>query len=936
MAQEGSDIEWLALENKVRKLVKELIEPTVRRVVEDRDQLQKLLKDTDNTKRKADELDFVMAKVTKKLGSLDEVAKRQLDLEVGQKTVEAKLIQTGQSLRAEMELLTADIQRKADFIQNFDKRIEGFNSDITGFDTKFAEAQESLKSLLEERYLSFTAEVTALTETQTAHREVTDGLLAQQKLFNQQAGQIEAELLTQQTALNALRGRMDTVELDRALKTTVAKLSEELERVRNKTISEKDTNSKKLRALKSDLETRVNYQTQIGTINWLKDVLDSKGLRKLTEREVATYPVWLGTTEFPEDLRPQVKSALELARQEGLKSKEKSAEALESNSSRSRSSSPSRKRRSKAPSKLDTEDAPPKAPSTRHHAGKSPAKLEPITTKHDPRKSDVTDRKSPSGKSQKSVKAEVRLTEPALKVETWSRADSTEVKSPSKPEVRPSVQSTDTRSIPKQSPFKQEPETRTNPRPADPQFKPEVMDVRSNSRSIEPQFRPESIDLRPLPRPTEPLPPLEKVSRGNIFSTREELNPTPQFHQIDPVDLPQVPSIQELRQPSRDLGDEQTTRRTMADTARPEVLESEREDQESHLSRVRDQSEAESQSVRRQESLQKDSESQEESDESVSRLPSIPAQESQRPETKSSIYSAQAQEFVAYFTDDSGESVQSERPDLSEIRGELQALSERINTEVTVLRDEMSDRYADFVKDIRQNTEACNALSRQVLSECASLHSLRKREKNDLQKELVSMQSEVESVTKQNEAYLSAVERLAELLAHIVEFCRIGLALCTQDEEDRESIALMGYKEAQSPTSEKPPVVSLDKTCLSCTGQSSIVISAFKMACLAYAPTPLTYRSATFQRKELLDIQRRVLESAWTKANALDPWSRLKLGDMVGELSAYEVQSNKQSPTSWGTPMPPVFAESAELETKPSERLPALPKASPSSFRRRK
>jgi len=225
MAQE-TDIEWLALENKVRRLVKELLEPTVRRVVEDRDQLQKLGKESDAVKRKVDELDFMMAKVAKKLGTLDEVSKRQLDLEAGQKTVEAKMTQTAQNLRADMELLTAEIQRKADFIQSFEKRIDTFAGEITIFNGKFAEAQEALKSLLEERFVQFQINLNEVRETQVAHREVTDGLTLQQRRVNERQGEVEAELLAHNKTIAALRSRTEALELERAPKSSVASLAQ--------------------------------------------------------------------------------------------------------------------------------------------------------------------------------------------------------------------------------------------------------------------------------------------------------------------------------------------------------------------------------------------------------------------------------------------------------------------------------------------------------------------------------------------------------------------------------------------------------------------------------------------------------------------------------------------------------------------------------------
>ena len=88
------------------------------------------------------------------------------------------------------------------------------------------------------------------------------------------------------------------------------------------------------------------------------------------------------------------------------------------------------------------------------------------------------------------------------------------------------------------------------------------------------------------------------------------------------------------------------------------------------------------------------------------------------------------------------------------------------------------------------------------------------------------------------------------------------MSLQEQDEKDRESISLMGYKEAKpsAKNSIKKPVITIDKMCQSCTGQGSIVLSAFKMACLAYTPSSVLFSSQVFSRKELIDMQKRIIE----------------------------------------------------------------------------
>jgi len=56
-------------------------------------------------------------------------------------------------------------------------------------------------------------------------------------------------------------------------------------------------------------------------------------------------------------------------------------------------------------------------------------------------------------------------------------------------------------------------------------------------------------------------------------------------------------------------------------------------------------------------------------------------------------------------------------------------------------------------------------------------------------------------------------------------------------------------------TSWRPPVVSLDKRCLSCSNSSATVLAGFKMACLHYAASPVTYDDRPHSRLELIRLR---------------------------------------------------------------------------------
>ena len=57
------------------------------------------------------------------------------------------------------------------------------------------------------------------------------------------------------------------------------------------------------------------------------------------------------------------------------------------------------------------------------------------------------------------------------------------------------------------------------------------------------------------------------------------------------------------------------------------------------------------------------------------------------------------------------------------------------------------------------------------------------------------------------------------------------------------------YMEIKKNGPKPKPVISLDPICLSCTNMQSDVIKQFKIACLAYAPSPVIFRNLEFSRQ---------------------------------------------------------------------------------------
>lgn len=190
-----------------------------------------------------------------------------------------------------------------------------------------------------------------------------------------------------------------------------------------------------------------------------------------------------------------------------------------------------------------------------------------------------------------------------------------------------------------------------------------------------------------------------------------------------------------------------------------------------------------------------------------------------------------------------------------------------LNDVIKELKEDLEKKHRNYMMHIEKckaeagnNVKELQLIINQALSECNSAITMRKRDQSDFGAEIKGLNQKAENIEGQYGAINEKICVVNKNMELVLESMRIMNALSKQDETDRESIALMGYKEGKNLKSSKP-VVSIEKQCLSCTGQGSVVLTAFKIACLAYSPSPIIFQGITYTRKDLIDIQAQILSS---------------------------------------------------------------------------
>jgi len=260
---------------------------------------------------------------------------------------------------------------------------------------------------------------------------------------------------------------------------------------------------------------------------------------------------------------------------------------------------------------------------------------------------------------------------------------------------------------------------------------------------------------------------------------------------------------------------------------------------------------------------------------------------------------------------------------ITEVRQHYQVELEKaagLREEVLDFMQQVERNIQDQDARVAETAAKASALAAEAREEVEELNRRRKRDKTSSDNELKALKKRLGGVFDNSDAVLKGIEHLYDVIQMMLEGEFIGSSLEMQDAVDKKKISLMGVKddetmlsrtyqsEPQKPRSEcraatapggpKPsnggrstvpekqePVVRVNNKCLSCSGQAPLVLSAFKMACLQYAPSPVNHEGRQHDRGNLLDRRHALLQRCRGALNA-GPASTAGVGSGVSARDA--------------------------------------------------
>jgi hypothetical protein len=233
---------------------------------------------------------------------------------------------------------------------------------------------------------------------------------------------------------------------------------------------------------------------------------------------------------------------------------------------------------------------------------------------------------------------------------------------------------------------------------------------------------------------------------------------------------------------------------------------------------------------------------------------------------------------------------QDEARSINRVTADIDAFLEEQRGAQTALKDEV----AEARKDARSSIARVHEQVKEQLRNAEHITS-------NLAIEAQQMKTTLTEVASQGRAQGAARTAESAVTSLLVECLLVSSALDWQDDQDRKSVALYGYKAGDNrppPGVQRPwtlpdiegaaratgkltprgklkessgmstprtgvtPVMTIDNRCLSCSGSAATVLAGFKLACLEYAASPVEYQKATYSRAELIRLQMDLLRQA--------------------------------------------------------------------------
>lgn len=173
--------EWFTLENKVRTLVLELIEPTTHKS-EEQKYLEDKMEDSIKSHRlRLEEVELTLDRLTRKTSVIEAFSKRLTALETNQKVVETKMKQEISAVQSQIDVFNHQSIVVTASLRSFDSQLETFMQAARIYSDEVESLKENLLAKLQQLKTNFSEEIS---HCQVTTKACEDAVLAAKRDFD--------------------------------------------------------------------------------------------------------------------------------------------------------------------------------------------------------------------------------------------------------------------------------------------------------------------------------------------------------------------------------------------------------------------------------------------------------------------------------------------------------------------------------------------------------------------------------------------------------------------------------------------------------------------------------------------------------------------------------------------------------------------------------
>lgn len=281
---------WAKMETRVRRLVFDLLEPSINRVAEHKDMLENLRRTDESLSRKIDTMDILTDKLNKRLAIVDDFSRKILQFDATIHVQETVFAQDRESMRNELETFLKQLTSAEENISNLIGQSQSLRTDLVNFTFETNNSKQLINSRIEEVRSELKAEILDL---ENKHKGLNNYSGALEKKFNLFLQDFEIVDVIAKKAEHSAEDNMSQLKIIFKNFAGFKKEAKDgIEKVRGMAMQFSQTLNEQMKGLKERFSMEFPVQTQLIVSENLHSVLELKERKVLAEFEQEKFAEW--------------------------------------------------------------------------------------------------------------------------------------------------------------------------------------------------------------------------------------------------------------------------------------------------------------------------------------------------------------------------------------------------------------------------------------------------------------------------------------------------------------------------------------------------------------------------------------------------------------------------------------------------------------------